>query len=89
MASNSTVTNTPDINNIKSDGLNRPNINFPLFVLAGIKYTMYHTPFFYYAPLKGFTGFASELNPSSSSVGLPFTSCITGTVLVFGVPSGL
>lgn len=33
----SIVIDTPDENNIKSNGLNIPNINCPLFVFAGIK----------------------------------------------------
>jgi hypothetical protein len=37
-ASNINVTIIPQPNNIKSNGLNHPNINCPLFVLAGIKY---------------------------------------------------
>lgn len=38
IASKITDTNTPVPNSIKSVPVNSPNINFPCFVLAGIKY---------------------------------------------------
>ena len=50
ITNNNNVMAIPLPNNIKSNGLNIPKINFPLFVLAGIKYvlfTIYHTPFYY------------------------------------------